>query len=287
MFDPAEPVETAGWELAAIGPMDPSRMRRGWRAFGLVPRYFRARLLHADRIPATGGVLVVGNHATWGVDSFALFPELYRATGRFPRGLGEKVLFATETSRRVFAAVGAVPGTQGVGERLLQSGELCVCYPGGERDSFKPWWRRHQLLWEGRTGYLRLALRVNAPIVPVMGVGADDAFPVLFRERVLGRRLFGRPRYDLPVFLTLCGPSALPTLPFPVRMTFEVGEPLRFDAEAEQVRQSLARGEDIGPLVDRLHARVWAACQAQLDELARRHPAPLRERLARAVARVL
>ncbi|HEY3356277.1 MAG TPA: hypothetical protein VGQ83_23695 [Polyangia bacterium] len=82
-------------------------------------------------------------------------------------------------------------------------------------------------------------LRAGAPIIPVAAIGPDDAFVVLGRERVLGRRLAGGDaRYDLPIV-------AGPLVPRPVKFTFHVGAPIPAEpgddtaALAERVRGAL------------------------------------------------
>ncbi len=260
-------IDHEGWKRVLPDLFDSEFYARWAPRFRLISRYFRTTLLHAERIPQRGGALLVGNHATWGIDSFALIPEIFAATGRPVRGLAEKLLFATGLSRGLFAAFGAVPGVPETAVQLLRAGELCLCYPGGDRDSFKPWWQRHRLLWERRSGYLRVALRAGIPILPVLGVGIDDALPVVGRDRIFGRRLLGGPRYDLPLLLP--GP-----LPLPSRFVFEIGEPITLSMEDSPSDAA----------IDQHHARIWKTCQQQLDALAQRYPTPWRDRMARYAA---
>ncbi len=282
----ARGIDFEGWRGVEVRPLDPEAYARLARWFRPISRYFRARLLRADRFPREGGALIVGNHATWGVDSFALLPLLFDETGRIPYGLGEKHLFATPLGRRLVAAVGGVPGAPENAHALLTGGEVCVCYPGAERDSFKRWWQRHTIHWGSRMGYLRSALRAGVPLVPVVGVGIDDAFPVLGQDRVVARRLLGSKRYDLPLFLSMTGLAGLTgplfAVPFPVPFVFEVGEPWRFDEWSEERREACLA--DPAALAA-LHAEVAAAFQAQLDDLVRRNATPVRDTLARAARR--
>ncbi len=275
-------IDPEGWLQADLSPPEPERLRRLVRYFRPLSRYFRTRIDHVDRIPA-GGALLVGNHATWGIDSFALLPELYAQVGRPIRGLGDKILFAHPAWRRIFHQTGAVPGDRDVAHALLDAGHLCLCYPGGDKDSFKRWWERHRLMWAGRTGFVRIAMASGAPIVPILGVGVDDAFPVIGQERVLFRRLLGGRRYDLPFFITGAGLGLVSgpfNVPLPTRFRFEVCEPIYLDLSDDE-RAAVRRGDPaIEPLVQRLHAETWRRCQALLDDLARRHDPPGRARLA-------
>lgn len=275
-------IDPDGWLQADLAPPEAGRLRQLSQFFRPLSRYFRTRIDHIERIPA-GGALIVGNHATWGIDTFALVPELYAQAGRPIRGLGDKILFANPLTRRLFHQTGAVPGDRTVAYKLLEAGELCLCYPGGDKDSFKRWWQRHQLKWQRRTGFVRIAMASGAPIVPIFGIGVDDAFPVIGQERVIFRRLLGSRRYDLPFFITATGLGLTRgplNVPLPTRFHFEVCEPIAFDLSDEE-RAAVRRGDpEVEPLVERLHAETWQKCQAMLDDLARRHDSPTKAKLA-------
>ena len=168
---------------------------------GEVPiRYFHARLDGAAHIPTTGAALLVGNHTTFGVDSFALAALIQRDVGRRVRFLAERHLFRLRWMAAVLEAVGAVPGEPDLALELLRAGELVCVYPGGIDGSWKlTATERHRLQWGKRAGFARVAMRAQVPIVPIAGIGIDDAYDVLAREPWIGRRLFGHARYDLPL----------------------------------------------------------------------------------------
>jgi 1-acyl-sn-glycerol-3-phosphate acyltransferase len=275
-------IDKEGWRRASLDAPDMATYGRLARALMPVSRYFRTTIDGADRIPQ-GAALLVGNHATWGIDTAAMLPPLVETLGRPIRGLAERMLFASAPTRALCRTIGVVPGTRENAHELLTRGELCLCYPGGDKDSFKRWWQRHTLKWEGRTGYVRTALAANVPIISVLGVGIDDAFPVVGQDRLIARRIFGSRRYDLPVFLGasgLGGPTGPFALPLPVQFHFEVGEPISLDA-TDAEREAVLRGEpEVESLVERHHQEVWSRVQGRLDALATRHDSPTRARWA-------
>jgi 1-acyl-sn-glycerol-3-phosphate acyltransferase len=165
---------------------------------GLV-RAFRAELRGAANVPRTGRALVVGNHAFLGIDAPPLGALLLLETGRVPRWLADRNLFRIPLVRRLLWAGGAVPGERSRAEDLLARDELVCVYPGGIDDSFKLRHERYTLKWGERAGFAHVALRAQAPIVPVVCFGADELFDVVAREPWVGRRLFGSPRYDVPL----------------------------------------------------------------------------------------
>ena len=162
-------------------------------------RYFHATLENKERIPQHGGALLVGNHAMMGIDGVVLGALVHRELGRQVRFLGEKNLWKIPVVRDVLTALGAVPGEPARAVAMLTNGELVGVYPGGIDDSWKPASERHRLQWRSRAGFARVAMRAGVPIVPIAGVGIDDMYTVVGRERWLGRRIFVSPRYDFPL----------------------------------------------------------------------------------------
>jgi len=275
----AEKVNGDDYELSSLAPPDPQSVERMQKMLRFFSRYLRAELRGAEHLP-TGPVLMVGNHATWGIDSLGLWPLIREQTGRIPRTLGERALFNTSVGSTFAARLGMVPGTRENALRLLAEGELCLCYPGGELDSFKPWHRRHELQWESGAGYLRVALKAGLPIHTLAAIGADDAYPVLFRDPFVGKLITGRDRYRFPIFATPFGPSIMPLLPFRVRVRCEIGEGIELNAPA-----SLADAPPDDPELMALHHRVQRIFQQRIDDLAARYPDVARQRLASLIRR--
>src|SRR4029450_2237750 len=72
------------------------------------------------------------------------------------------------------ARTGAVRASQENGERLLRSGELVGVFPEGVKGVGKRYRDRYKLARFGRGGFVRLALRTGAPIIPCAVVGAEE-----------------------------------------------------------------------------------------------------------------
>jgi 1-acyl-sn-glycerol-3-phosphate acyltransferase len=121
----------------------------------------------------------------------------------------------------------------------LEGGEQLLVTPGGAREAH-PSRDFHRLRWEGRTGFVRLALRTGAPIVPLAVVGGTEAYPGLRAGR-----------------LDLWWP-----LPLPARFDVEVGEPIRVPKAPERSRDPGV----VGPL-QRL---AWSRTQTLIDGVRRR-----------------
>ena len=56
-------------------------------------------------------------------------------------------------------------------------------FPEGAKGTGKPFSERYRLQRFGRGGYMELALRTGAPIVPVAVVGSEEMYPKIPRCR--------------------------------------------------------------------------------------------------------
>ena len=168
-------------------------------------RWFHATIEGLEHVPKSGGALLVGNHAMGGLDGFVLGALIIRKTGRYPRALADRNFFKVPFVRSLFKEMGALAGEPKQAQSLLEDGELVLVYPGGVDDSFKTSDQRNRLQWGTRAGFAKVAIRAKVPIVPVVGLGIDDMYKVVAREHVLGRAIFGSPRYDLPIALGAYG----------------------------------------------------------------------------------
>ncbi len=262
--EPFYPVESVFPEgMAASGEydpdndqIDPALIERFQRLATPMVRYFRTDVHGIENLPWDGGCMCIGNHALWGIDSAVLFAALHKRTGRMLRGLGEHILFKVPMLGQFFVRFGAVDGNRDNAVRLMRAGEWAICYPGGARDSFKRPEERYRLKWHNRVGYLRCALAAEVPLVPIAGIGIDDAYVTFGNERKIGRRLFGRPSYDIPIFM------GIGLLPLPVKFTYIIGEPIDLAA-----RFGLGPADAEAPLDDLLpaHAEIWTHTQDMID----------------------
>lgn len=214
--------------------------------------YFRATLEGQDHVPRDSGALLVGNHALLGLDAFVLAALVLRDTSRYVRFLGEKNLWSIPGLGRALTSVGAIPGVPGGAIALLEAGELVGVYPGGADDSFKLEEERYRLKWGRRAGFARVAMRAEVPIVPVAGLGIDEMYRVVGREPWIGRRIFGSPRYDIPIAFGVLGTL----IPHRVTQRFVALPPI-------DTRGDPDRPKDV--------ERVRAATETALDEKLREY----------------
>jgi 1-acyl-sn-glycerol-3-phosphate acyltransferase len=240
--------------------------------------YFRADAHGGEHIPAEGAALLVGNHSggLQTAESLVIFREVLRRHGKHRAlyGLAHDLAFDDPTFRKYSGRFGALRAGHGGARRAFERGALALVYPGSDLDSFRPWRERNRVVFGNRTGFVRLALESRVPIVPVVTVGAQEAFYVLTRGEGLARFLGLKKRLRTEVFpiaLSLpwgIAPATLPYLPLPTKMVTRFGPPIRFD----HLEPDAARDPDV---VARCYEQVHAAMQEMLDGLAAQRRWPI------------
>jgi 1-acyl-sn-glycerol-3-phosphate acyltransferase len=208
------------------------------RFFALADRLahrWHVELAGVENLPAGRGVLVA-NHA-FGFWDLALAVARIRAeTHRTVWCLGEHLWWQVPMLRKLAACCGVVDGTQENADALLSAGELLLVLPGGLREAMKPRELRYRLLWGHRYGFVRAAVRNQAPLVPLACIGGDDVFELVGNAFDRGRRLhlripLPRPRHGLPI-------------PHRLRLRVVIGEPIDVAERAcdpERLVKSLRR----------------------------------------------
>ncbi len=185
-----------------------------------------------ENLPRDGRFLLVGNHTSAGWPEIVMTPYfVHRELGVRVRGLAERRLANQRGfTRDLLAAAGAVVGNQENGGDLMRHNETLLVFPGGGREMPKFKGEEYQLFWENRSGFARLAIAHDYPIVPVGLVGGDDVYQALVgRDSVWGRlgrlvskHVLRQPEVNIPLMRGL-GPTLIPR---PQRMYLRFGTPI-------------------------------------------------------------
>jgi 1-acyl-sn-glycerol-3-phosphate acyltransferase len=224
----------------------------------LYRRYFRVKTQGMSHVPADGRCILVANHSgTLPLDGLMLRTalRLEHPSARELRWLAEDFLFYLPFAGVFMNRVGAVRACQENAERLLGKESLLAVFPEGVQGIRKLFSERYQLQRFGRGGYIRLALRMQAPIIPCAIVGAEETNPLLYRLEYLAG-LMGLPYIPVTPTFPLLGPLGL--VPAPSRWTIKFGEPVSLDGYGPQAAEDHV-------LVGRLSERVRGSIQAMLD----------------------
>jgi len=194
----------------------------------LYRNYFRASAFGIEHIPAHGRVLFVSNHSgqlpfDGLVIGAAAFLEPRQP--RLVRSMVEYFVPTVPFASYLFARWGQITGTPENCRRLLAAEEAVLVFPEGARGISKDFSKRYQLAEFGK-GFMRLALEMQAPIVPVAVIGAEEQAPAV-NVKPLAKLL------GMPAFPVVPYPPFVPIVPLPVKYRVYFGEPMSFTGDPD------------------------------------------------------
>ena len=258
-----------------LAERDPEFIRRTLPTYrALCNLYFRPKVRGLEQIPAEGPVLLVGNHSggTLIADTFAFAYGFYSHFGparRFHQ-LAHDLVFrmpGLATLRRY----GTIPASHENAEAALAADAALLVYPGGDHETYRPSWRSDEIQFAERSGFVRLALANEVPIVPVVAIGGQETALFLTRGERLSRGLRLDRLLRLKVLpIQIAPPFGITVLDLPGRI------PLPSQVTI-QVLPQLDLRELFGPDPDEreVYGAVTGVMQEALDELARERDLPL------------
>jgi 1-acyl-sn-glycerol-3-phosphate acyltransferase len=241
-----DPRATARWE---------------WLFEFLYSRWFRVETTGLEHVPPRGRALLVANHAgSLPYDSAMVMHAVRRdhPARRDVRPLVEDTVFHLPFLGPIMNRIGGVRADPENAERLLLNDELVAVFPEGEKGMGKLWKDRYRLQRFGRGGFVKLALRTAAPIIPVAVVGAEEAAPMLGKVTWFAKNI-GIPWIPVTPTFPWLGPAGL--LPLPSKWYVAFGEPIDLGRA-----HSPAAAED-RLLVNRLADQIRTQIQTMIDEL--------------------
>jgi 1-acyl-sn-glycerol-3-phosphate acyltransferase len=182
----------------------------------------------------------VANHAgvlPWDATMMSVAILKNHPLPRHPRFMVLDWAFRLPWASAFMRRVGGVVASPYNAIRLLEQGHLVMVFPEGTKGAGKPFSERYRLQRFGRGGFVELALRTGAPIIPVAIVGSEEIYPKLGESRLLAR-LSGAPYFPLtPTFpwLGLAG-----TVPLPSKWRIQFCEPIDLRAYGPEAAEDRA-----------------------------------------------
>ena len=217
---------------------DPVYIERTLPAVRLATQvYFRGDVRGLEHIPAEGPVLLVGNHSggTLIADTFVFSQYFYDHFGvqrRFHQ-LAHDLVFRLPGLRALLERYGTVPASPANMSGALRRDAALLVYPGGDHETYRPSWESDQIDFAGRTGFVRLALEHDVPVVPVVAIGGQETALFLGQGRRFARTLGLDRRMRLKVLPGAIGPPFgltvldLPgRIPLPAKISVRVMKPI-------------------------------------------------------------
>jgi len=205
----------------------------------LYDRWWRVKTVGVENVPAHGRALLAANHAgilPWDATMMSIGLMREHPLPRQPRFLVLNWAFDLPYVSMAIRRMGGVVASPHNAVRLLESDELVAVFPEGVKGTGKPYAERYRLQRFGRGGFVEIALRTGAPIVPVAVVGSEEIYPKLGEAPLLARAI-GAPFFPLTPTFPWLGP--LGTVPLPSKWRIEFCDPIDtapFGAEAAEDR---------------------------------------------------
>jgi 1-acyl-sn-glycerol-3-phosphate acyltransferase len=217
----------------------------------LYERYWRVSVQGVDQVPSGGAILVANHSGALPYDGLVASMVLMRERPdlREPRWLVEDQVFHAPMLGTLFNRLGAVRACPENAVRLLDEQRPVLVFPEGYQGMSKPFAQRYQLKRFGRGGFVKLALRTGAPIIPVAVVGAEETSPLLGR---IPASFLGVP------YLPLTGP-----VPLPAKWFLRFGEPISTEELGPEDADDLA---EVQRVTERTRESIQGMLQALLRE---------------------
>jgi 1-acyl-sn-glycerol-3-phosphate acyltransferase len=264
----------SGRLTADLDDRDPDYIRETLPQLWLLATiWHRAEVRNLGNIPEEGPVLLVGNHSGGNVT-----PDTHILTLAFHTYFGVERAFYQLAHNLVVASpigqllrkYGTVSASPEHAKQALDTGAVLLVYPGGDWEVHRASWQRHKVDFNGRKGFIRLALEQDVPIVPVVSVGGQETALFLGRGNRIARGLGLDRLLRLKVLpLSIAPPWGLNIgdffghIPLPAKLTTEI-------LPAIDLREQF--GPEPDP--DEIYDHVTRLMQEALDALAaeRRFP---------------
>jgi 1-acyl-sn-glycerol-3-phosphate acyltransferase len=207
----------------------------------LYKHWFRVEWEGLEKIPKTGGALLVANHAgAIPSDAPVIMHGIEEELGRPVYGLADYFFREAPWVGTMWARVGGVPAHPDNAVRILRDqGQLVLVFPEGTKGPSKTYTDRYRLRRFGRGGFVEIAMRAGVPVIPIAVVGAEESMPILFRVPRLAK-LLGVPYFPVTANMMAFGPLGL-GLYFPSKFKLRVLDPVTFNVPAAQERYSKSR----------------------------------------------
>jgi len=243
------------------------------RMWLLATLWYRGEVRGLGNVPEDGPVLLVGNHSGGNVSPevtvFSLAFNTYFGVERAFYQLAHNLVLSMPGLGflRKFGTVAASPANA---DKALHAGAALLVFPGGDYEVHRPSWERNKVDFGGRKGFIRLALKHDVPIVPVVTVGGQETALFLSRGEGLAKALMLDRTLRLKVLpISIALPwivnvgDLLGHIPLPAKITIETLPPIHLREEF---------GDD--PDVDEVYEHIHRVMQETLDALAaeRRFP---------------
>jgi 1-acyl-sn-glycerol-3-phosphate acyltransferase len=225
--------------------------------------YWRVQSSGIENIPETGRALLVVNHSgqlPWDGAMVATAVLREHPAQRLVRTLFADWFPTLPFFSQMFVKCGQVLATEDNGRRLLEQDELVAVYPEGYKGVGKLYKERYQLARFGRGGFIKMALRSGAPIIPTCVVGAEETYISLTKSPAMAK-LVGFPYFPLSPTFPWTGLFGF--VPLPTKWTIDFGTPIPMDGYGEEAHEDIAL---VSQLTDQVRSIIQEMIYSRLAQ---------------------
>jgi 1-acyl-sn-glycerol-3-phosphate acyltransferase len=221
-------------------------------------RWWRVTSTGVANIPAHDGAMLVANHAgvlPWDATMMSVAILKEHPLPRYSRFMVLDWAFRLPYVSTFLRRCGGVVASPYNAMRLLQEGHLVMVFPEGSKGAAKAYSERYHLQRFGRGGFVEVALRTGAPIVPVAIVGSEEIYPKLGESRLLAR-LIGAPYFPITATFPMLGPFG--AIPLPSRWRIDFCPPIDLSGYGPEAAGDRALVLELAELVrETIQERVY------------------------------
>lgn len=194
----------------------------GWWLAFLRNIYWRIESEGMENIPAIGKGLYVSNHRGFmPLDAVMHLSLMFTHRKRVPRFLIIHSLLRTPFLSNFLTKLGGVVASQENAAHLFEQGEIVGLFPEGIRGTFSPYKTTYRLRNFSKSGFARMAVENQAPIIPSAVIGHAEIFPIIGRiDSSLVVKELGWP------YLPIAPMFPLAPIPLPSKWHVRVLEPV-------------------------------------------------------------
>jgi 1-acyl-sn-glycerol-3-phosphate acyltransferase len=192
--------------------------------------YWRVQTTGIEHIPDYERALLVSNHSgqlPWDGSMVMMAVLNEHPAQRLVRNLYANWFPTLPFLSAMFVKMGQAMASVENGTRLLEQEELVGVFPEGYKGVGKLYKDRYKLARFGRGGFVKMALKTQAPIIPVSVVGAEETYIAVAKSNLMSR-LTGFPYF--PISLRFPWLGLFGVIPLPSKWYIDFGEPILLDS---------------------------------------------------------
>ncbi len=219
--------------------------------------YFRCEAHGTGFLPEGRAVMVSNHSGQLPMDGMMIATAalLEGNPPRLLRGMVERWMPTLPWVSTFFFRCGQVVGNRDDCRMLLEHDEAIMVFPEGVRGSGKTIWKRYELQ-QFPSGFLRLALQTDSPIIPVGLVGGEESI-ISVANWEWAAKMTGMPYCPVPALFPVLGPLSM--MPLPTKFIIHFGEPMHLEGDPD------APDAELRPLIEQVEEAIRGEIQKGLD----------------------